>query len=461
MSSGKSRFVFATLLVGLVLLQAYTFSPQKETRVVLAPDALARAVATHNQRLLELCLADGVDVNAPGSDGRTPLLVALDGGNRAIIPRLLALGASVDVPDRGGRTPLMTVAAAGELDLLRQFLERSSRPDARDAQGRSAAHHAAAARHLAALEILLPLTPEATEPNTGGNELLGLAYDSGDLKMIETVLARYPKGGEWTSITRRTLTAALISKNDALVRLLLSKHLGPPTAEGTDIPLLAQAVVAGDLATLKALLAAGADPNVTLTLPVPKEFASAVTSSYLRDYVRSDEGVTPLMLAAGMGRLEYLRALLEAGANRNLQTKRHKMLALYFAARAKKSECVQALLGRGPRREELRIEISLATQRAAVIKNGVPILKTSVSTGRKGFDTPPGEYVVTDKRRNHRSSVYHVEMPFFMRLNCLDFGMHAGAVPNYPASHGCIRLPAAVAERIFAEVPVGTVVSIN
>jgi lipoprotein-anchoring transpeptidase ErfK/SrfK len=109
----------------------------------------------------------------------------------------------------------------------------------------------------------------------------------------------------------------------------------------------------------------------------------------------------------------------------------------------------------------LRVEISIASQKARVIKNGVPILQTAVSTGRKGFDTPRGEYVVTDKKRSHRSSLYHVQMPFFMRLNCLDFGLHAGAVPNYPASHGCIRLPASVAEKIFSEVPVGTMVSID
>jgi lipoprotein-anchoring transpeptidase ErfK/SrfK len=119
------------------------------------------------------------------------------------------------------------------------------------------------------------------------------------------------------------------------------------------------------------------------------------------------------------------------------------------------------LLGRGPTPDELRVEISLAMQKASVLKNGVPILQTSVSTGRKGFDTPPGEYVVTDKKRDHVSSIYKVPMPFFMRLNCRDFGLHAGAVPRYPASHGCIRLPADIAQKLFTEIPVGTVVTIN
>jgi lipoprotein-anchoring transpeptidase ErfK/SrfK len=48
-----------------------------------------------------------------------------------------------------------------------------------------------------------------------------------------------------------------------------------------------------------------------------------------------------------------------------------------------------------------------------------------------------------------------------MRLSCLDFGMHAGVVPNYPASHGCIRLPWDAAEKLYSEVPVGTVVTVQ
>jgi lipoprotein-anchoring transpeptidase ErfK/SrfK len=51
-------------------------------------------------------------------------------------------------------------------------------------------------------------------------------------------------------------------------------------------------------------------------------------------------------------------------------------------------------------------------------------------------------------------------MPFFMRLNCRDFGMHEGSVSDHFASHGCIRLPSDVARRLFREVPIGTLVTI-
>jgi ankyrin repeat protein len=467
MPSAKIQLaVAATVVAGLVFVLGRSFLPQTLTskpapRPPVPPETLTRAVAAHDEALVKETLKEQVDVNAPDAEGRTPLLAAIDHGNRQSIPSLLDHGANVDLAGPEGRTPLMAAAATGDVEMLRTLAPRSNAPDARDAHGRTAAHYAAAARQRETLEILLPLLPASADPNSLGGELLALAYDSGDMKMIETVLTRYSQLAEWTPLTQRALQAALISKDDGLLRLLLAKHAGPPMVEDTRIPLLAHAVVADDLATVQALLAAGADPNVTLPVPVDKQFIKAVASNYLRDYIGGDEGVTPLMLAAGLGRAEFIRTLLAAGADKNLHTKKHKMLALYFAARTSKPICVQLLLGRGPSPDELRVEISLAAQKARIIKNGVPILQTAVSTGRKGFDTPRGEYVVTDKKRSHVSSLYHVQMPFFMRLNCLDFGLHAGAVPNYPASHGCIRLPSAVAEKIFSEVPVGTMVSIN
>jgi lipoprotein-anchoring transpeptidase ErfK/SrfK len=352
-------------------------------------------------------------------------------------------------------------AGAGDLDLLRNFLARSHRPEAIDADGLSAAHHAMRARKFDSFQLIWARMAETGTAGAAGPGLLSFALTSGDMPAIRSVVSRLNTGLEWTKGTRDALKFALTSGDLELTRTLLSLHPAPPTAEGKTVPLLAQAMVDGDASTFRALLAAGADPNTTLPTPSEKRFVAQVPSADLRGYVRADRGITVLMLAAGLGKGEYLRALLDAGADRNRQSARYKMLALYFAAHTQEPKCVQMLLGRGPTREQLRVEISLATQRASVIKDGVSILQTSVSTGRKGFDTPAGEYVITDKNRNHVSSVYHVEMPFFMRLNCRDFGMHAGNVPNYPASHGCIRLPADVAAKLFSEIPVGTVVTIN
>lgn len=119
------------------------------------------------------------------------------------------------------------------------------------------------------------------------------------------------------------------------------------------------------------------------------------------------------------------------------------------------------LIGDSPSPEKLRVQISLGAQRASLIRDGVSIYSTDISSGRTGFSTPTGEFVVTDKHAAHMSTIYKASMPFFMRLNCRDFGMHQGQLPGYPASHGCIRLPSGAATRLFKEVPVGTLVSIT
>ncbi len=192
-----------------------------------------------------------------------------------------------------------------------------------------------------------------------------------------------------------------------------------------------------------------------------KEFIALIKSKYLRLYIQEETGVNLLMLAAGLGKGDYVRALLDAGADRNRHTPREKMLPLYFAAWTENWQCVQMLLGGGPQPEQLRVEISLAKQHMAVIKDGATVFETKVSTGRNGFTTKPGYYVITDKDRDHRSTIYKCPMPYFMRLSCRDFGMHEGVVQPYPASHGCIRLPGDAAKKLFVDLPIGTVVSIN
>ena len=109
----------------------------------------------------------------------------------------------------------------------------------------------------------------------------------------------------------------------------------------------------------------------------------------------------------------------------------------------------------------LRLDVGVPTLRATLYRDGAAVFNTGISSGRPGFATAKGKFVVTDKKTHHFSTIYKVEMPYFMRLSCRDFGMHEGVVPGYPASHGCIRLPGDAARRLFKEVPLGTLVTIN
>jgi hypothetical protein len=135
------------------------------------------------------------------------------------------------------------------------------------------------------------------------------------------------------------------------------------------------------------------------------------------------------------------------------------------------------------------VKISLGEQRAYFYKGGVLVGVSQLSTGREGLNTPLGHFKITQKDKDHVSSLFgdYVDsagnvvvpnvditkdpkppgahfrgtpMPYFMRI-VSGTGMHAGYLPGYPASHGCIRMPEFMAEDFFKSVSVGTPVTIT
>lgn len=106
--------------------------------------------------------------------------------------------------------------------------------------------------------------------------------------------------------------------------------------------------------------------------------------------------------------------------------------------------------------------VSLATQRAYAYRNGVPIGVSTVSTGAPGHETPTGVFLILQKAEVHKSNKYsNAPMPFMQRLTWDGIAMHAGKLPGYPASHGCIRLPAAFAKLLFGITKLGLTVVIT
>jgi ankyrin repeat protein len=400
-------------------------------------------------------------MNAPLLRGPNAVITAALKQEWEVVRKLIDAGAAVESADETGLTPLMVAAKQGNVEMLRTLLERQARIEFMDFQGRTALHYALAAARLEAVQLLVLYAPTLEPASAAGRELLTAALKTGDMNIFQAILERFPPTLEWTPETRGALEAALSADMREQVRLLLSKHPAPPTREGGTVPLIAYAIASDNAPLFRTLLACGSDPNIVIPKAAEKDFMALLKSKYLRLYIQEETGINLLMLAAGLGKSDYVRALLDAGADRNRSTPREKMLPLYFAAWTENWQCVQMLLGGGPEPDQLRVEISLAKQHAEVIKDGITIFTTKVSTGRNGFSTPVGHYVITDKDRDHRSTIYKCAMPYFMRLNCRDFGMHEGVVQPYPASHGCIRLPGDAAKKLFVDLPVGTVVMIN
>jgi len=105
------------------------------------------------------------------------------------------------------------------------------------------------------------------------------------------------------------------------------------------------------------------------------------------------------------------------------------------------------------------IVVSLDEQRAYVYRNGIEIGYTTVSTGKPGHDTPTGVFTILQKDKDHHSSKYNnAPMPYQERLTWDGVALHAGGLPGYPESHGCVHLPSKFSEEVFAVTRLGTTV---
>ena len=140
----------------------------------------------------------------------------------------------------------------------------------------------------------------------------------------------------------------------------------------------------------------------------------------------------------------------------------------------------------------LKVAISLSEQKAQLYKGGKNIGWTYVATGLPGHPTPTGTHRIKEKIADKHSNRYGVicnadgeivncdatagvtrippgcrfvgaPMPNWMRLTSYGIGMHAGQIPNpgSPASHGCIRLPQFISEKLFENAVEGTPVTIS
>lgn len=110
----------------------------------------------------------------------------------------------------------------------------------------------------------------------------------------------------------------------------------------------------------------------------------------------------------------------------------------------------------------LLVVVSIDDQMAYVYRNAVQIGRSTVSTGAEGHDTPTGVFTILEKHKEHESSIYKgAQMPNMQRLTWSGIAMHAGKLPGYPASHGCVRLPLEFSEKLFSITDKGGTVVIT
>jgi hypothetical protein len=108
------------------------------------------------------------------------------------------------------------------------------------------------------------------------------------------------------------------------------------------------------------------------------------------------------------------------------------------------------------------VVVSLEEQRAYAYRNNVLIGAAMVSTGKKGHETPTGVFTTILKDKDHRSSKYNnAPMPYTQKITTDGVALHAGGIPGYPESHGCVHLPSEFARLLFEAAPKGMTVVIS
>ena len=112
---------------------------------------------------------------------------------------------------------------------------------------------------------------------------------------------------------------------------------------------------------------------------------------------------------------------------------------------------------RGP----ILVYVDLTRQLATVYRNGVRIGVSTISSGRPGYETPTGVFTILEKNKEHISRKYNdAPMPYQERLTWGGVALHAGGLPGYPESHGCVHLPLAFSKILFDAMPMGGTVVI-
>ena len=330
----KERDVAA--IQALLQQDADVSSPQAD-----GATALHWAAYQDDLELVDRLIAAGANVNAANDLSITPLALASTNGNAAIVRHLLEAGADPNVAGETGVTPLMQAARIGGVGAVKALLEFEADVNAHTSDRlQTALMWAAAQRHPEVVGTLLdhdadnhartrtrrevvvlklrrrtatsalidPATESATEIERGGITALLFAAQSGDVESATLLLDAGSDVNDAGANGNSALVAATFSGQGAVARMLLDAGADPQSTGGGYTAMHA-AVLRGDLDTIEALLAHGADINAPLTKGSPiRRYTShwAFSSAWA--------GATPLMLASHYLEGDIMRLLLRSGA---------------------------------------------------------------------------------------------------------------------------------------------------
>ena len=345
-----------------------------------------------------------------------------------VLGTLLVSGADPELAGSDGQRPIQIALANDFRPALELLLPRIQNVD-------GCLWLAIKHNNVAAIENLLAKGTPVEEVGPDGDTPLihAIRHDKTDL--LASLLSADADPNQFSKEGQRALFFALACQNEAATLTLLNHQNGP-------------------------------DLSVIMEDPVSEEFRDLFSRKGLFDwYCRNETGLTPLMAAVMLRNLPVTERLLELGMNKFQGTaKPGVVFPIQMAAKNGDIKMQQLLLGvpYGDDEQARHFVIDLSSQKVTYYEHG-EVKKTSrISSGKSGYRTPTGKFVITDKSRHHKSNLYGgAAMNYFQRFSCRAEGFHEGYTGSRFASHGCVRLSRSTAQYFWSKTKIGDRVTIQ
>lgn len=430
--------------------------------------ALVEYYQSHQQENFQYLLKNGANANSFTQSGINLFELSLSENQPEIACQLLGQGRNANDPVYG-EPPLISVLKNYQrwqlsTEALRQIigtlLVSGSNIEQVSSQGLTPLQLALKNNIATTFDLLFPRTENV-------DNCLWYAIRNQNLKAIDTLLRKGANPNQ-TAQNQTPLEHALANKQQSLLEVLLKYGANPNTVTLSGQRLLFDALARRNTDAALALLKTPqtTDFNTPMDSPVSEDFRDLFGRAGLFDwYCRNETGLTPLMVAVMQGELSVAERLIELGSDRFQGTTAPGVVfPIQMAAKRGDIKMQQLLLGVSYNEDdqERHFIIDLSEQKVRYYKHGKLTKTSRISTGRKGYRTPTGEYVITDKTKDKKSNIYdEAPMPYFQRFSCKAIGFHEGYTGSRFASHGCIRLPRSVAQFFWKETSLGDRVTIQ
>lgn len=419
---------------------------------------LHEVILNSSHEALPPLLKADTDLNLLDKEGKTALFKAISTGELVKVEQLVLHGAEYQRIDEDQRNYLqLTQIFADSPKLTQYLLDKDLDPHHKNSEGKNALDLALEYKRLEAAKTLITNKAVTTSGtfdrlyNSGNREAIGIMIKAGLVDPNSSL-----------STGDSLIIDSIKQGNPEMVDTLLRQGADPNLRAVDNEPPLSYAVALQDLEICKLLLERGAEVDAPFQTPSAERFKEIVkTEGRIKWFIDRDSGITPIMMACDQGNLDLVILLRENGAS-NKGSKKYRFWPGNFAAHLSYTDVVQYMVGAEPGSRERTVTVDLSSQRATVYNaDKETVMSFRISSGKRGNRTRTGEFVVTNKKRNHVSTIYDSSMPYFQRLSYSDFGFHTGYVPGYPASHGCIRCPNSYAYKLYNYLKVGDVVNIQ